>query len=141
MLFSHYSWGFETTVIRLTNCGMYYGEGACDKCFLVTLDSKSRDRLDWRNKREYFLYQYDFTAGWELEIRLENILPFDPARSYPICIGGKRTGPPEHCVGAWAYLEWRDQYVFHPPLEDLSFLADAVSKFLESGESAHGSSA
>jgi len=58
-----------------------------------------------------------------LENRLENILPFDPARSYPICIGGKRTGPPEHCVGAWAYLEWRDQYVFHPPLEDLSLLA------------------
>ena len=71
-----------------------------------------------------------------MEIRLENILPFDPARSYPICIGGKRTGPPEHCVGAWAYLEWRDQYVFHPPLEDLSLLADAVSRFLESGESA-----
>src|SRR5215470_17932090 len=49
MLFSHYSWGFETTIIRLTNCGMYYGEGACDKCFPVTLDSKSMDRLDWRN--------------------------------------------------------------------------------------------
>jgi Plasmid pRiA4b ORF-3-like protein len=84
--------------------------------------------------RERFLYQYDFTACWELEIRLENILPFDPACSYPVCIGGKRAGPPEHCVGAWAYLEWRDQHVFHPPLEDLSLLADAVSRFLESGD-------
>jgi Plasmid pRiA4b ORF-3-like protein len=45
---------------------------------------------------ERFLYQYDFIAGWELEIRLENILPFDPARSYPVCIGGKKAGPPEH---------------------------------------------
>jgi hypothetical protein len=86
------------------------------------------------HRRERFLYQYDFTAGWELEVRLENILPFDPARSYPVCIGGKRAGPPEHCVGAWAYLEWRDQYIFHPPLEDLSLLAEAVSRFLESGD-------
>jgi len=46
------------------------------------------------HRRERFLSQYDFTAGWELEVRLENILPFDPARSYPICIGGKRAGPP-----------------------------------------------
>jgi len=42
------------------------------------------------HRRERFLYQYKFTAGWELEIRIKNILPFDPARSYPICIGGKR---------------------------------------------------
>ena len=65
---------------------------------------------------------------------IENILPFDPTRSYPICIGGKRAGPPEHCLGAWAYLRWRDQYFCHPPLEDLSLLADAVSRFLESGD-------
>jgi hypothetical protein len=86
------------------------------------------------HRRERFLYQYDFTAGWELEIRLENILPFDPARSYPIYIGGKRAGPPGHCLGAWAYLEWRDQYFFHYPLEDLSLLAEAVRRFLESGD-------
>jgi Plasmid pRiA4b ORF-3-like protein len=86
------------------------------------------------HRRERFLYQYDFTAGWELEIRLENILPFDPARSYPICIGGKRAGPPEHCLGALAYLQWRDQYFRHPPLEDLSLLAEAVRRFLESGD-------
>jgi hypothetical protein len=78
------------------------------------------------HRRERFLYQYDFTAGWELEIRIENILPFDPARSYPICIGGKRAGPPGHCLGASAYLEWRDQYFFHYPLEDLSLMAESV---------------
>jgi hypothetical protein len=86
------------------------------------------------HRRERFLYQYDFTAGWELEIRLENILPFDPARSYPICIGGKRAGAPGHCLGAWAYLQWRDQYFCHYPLEDLSLLAEAMRRFLESGD-------
>jgi hypothetical protein len=86
------------------------------------------------HRRERFLYRYDFTAGWELEICLEDILPFDPAHSYPVCIGGKRAGPPEHCRGAWAYLEWRDQYFVHPPLEDLSLLAGAVNRFLQSGD-------
>jgi hypothetical protein len=86
------------------------------------------------HRRERFLYLYDFTAGWELEIRLEDILPFDPAHSYTVCIGGKRAGPPEHCVGARAYLEWRDQHVVHLPLEDLSLLAGTVSRFLRSGD-------
>jgi hypothetical protein len=86
------------------------------------------------HRRERFLYRYDFTAGWELEIRLEDILPREPARSYPICTGGKRAGPPEHCVGAFAYFEWREQYFVHPPLEDLGLLADAVSRFLKSGD-------
>src|SRR5262245_39558637 len=86
------------------------------------------------HRRERLLYQYDFTAGWELEVRLENILPFYPARSYPICIGGKRAGPPGYCLGAWAYLQWRDQYFCHYPLVDLSLLAEAVRRFLESGD-------
>lgn len=86
------------------------------------------------HRRERFLYQYDFTAGWELEIRIENILPFDPARSYPRRIGGKRAGPPGHCLGAWAYLQWRDQYFCRYPLEDLSLMVEAVSRFLESGD-------
>jgi pRiA4b ORF-3-like protein len=86
------------------------------------------------HRRERFLYEYDFIARWELEIRLENILPLDPKRPYPICIGGRRAGPPEHCAGALAYLEQLDRYAFHPPIEDLSLLADAVGRFLESGD-------
>jgi len=56
------------------------------------------------HRRERFLYQYDFTAGWELEIRIEDILPVDQAHSYPICIGGKRAGPPGHCLGVSDHL-------------------------------------
>ncbi len=33
------------------------------------------------HRRERFLYEYDFIARWELEIRLENILPLDPKLS------------------------------------------------------------
>jgi Plasmid pRiA4b ORF-3-like protein len=86
------------------------------------------------HRRERFLYEYDFTARWELEIRLENILPLDLKRPYPICIGGRRAGPPEHCAGTLAYLEQLDQYASQPPIEDLSLLADAVGRYLESGD-------
>ena len=128
-----FSWGGEHLHrfhIHGKDYGMAYAGG-------ISFDNDPRQvRLsDFRLHRgERFLYQYDFTAGWDLEIRLENTLPFDPAGSYPVCIGGERAGPPEHCARAWAYLEWRDQYVVHPPLEDLALLATAVSRFLESGD-------
>src|SRR5262249_45158908 len=76
----------------------------------------------------------DFTARWELEIHLENILPLDPKRPSPICIGGRRAGPPEHRAGALAYPEQLDRYASQPPIEELSLLADAVGRFLESGD-------
>src|SRR5215813_7919994 len=84
--------------------------------------------------RERFLYEYDFTARWELEIRLEDILPLDLKHPYPICIGGRRAGPPEHCTGTLAYLEQLGLHSSQPPIEDLSLLADAVGRFLESGD-------
>jgi hypothetical protein len=45
-----------------------------------------------------------------------------------------KAGPTEHCAGALAYLEQLDQHTSHPPIEDLSLLADAVGRFLESGD-------
>ncbi len=32
---------------------------------------------------ERFRYEYDFTADWKLDIRLERVLPFDPKRALP----------------------------------------------------------
>jgi len=60
--------------------------------------------------RERFLYEYDFTDGWDHDVRLEQILPLDPRRGYPICIGGRRAAPPEDCGGPWAFLELRQHY-------------------------------
>lgn len=54
---------------------------------------------------ERFLYQYDFGAGWEHEIRLEKKLSLVPQKVYPVCIGGARKVPPESCRGAWHYQE------------------------------------
>jgi pRiA4b ORF-3-like protein len=64
--------------------------------------------------RERFLYEYDFTDGWEHDVRVEQILPIEPGRSYPVCIGGRRAAPPGDCGGPWAFLELRQHYsAFH----------------------------
>lgn len=60
--------------------------------------------------RERFLYEYDFIDGWQHEVRLEQILPLNARRRYPVCIGGRRAAPPEDCGGPWAFLELRQHY-------------------------------
>ena len=59
---------------------------------------------------ERFLYEYDFTDGWQHDVRVEHILPLEPRRYYPVCIGGRRAAPPEDCGGPWAFLELRQHY-------------------------------
>src|SRR5438128_4391084 len=60
--------------------------------------------------RERFLYEYDFTDGWQHDVRVEQILPLEPGRYYPVCVGGRRAAPPEDCGGPWAFLELRQHY-------------------------------
>ncbi len=60
--------------------------------------------------RERFLYEYDFTDGWQHDVRVEQIVPLEPGRYYPVCIGGHRSVPPEDCGGPWAFLELRQHY-------------------------------
>jgi Plasmid pRiA4b ORF-3-like protein len=60
--------------------------------------------------RERFLYEYDFTDGWQHDVRIEQILPLVPGRHYPLCIDGRRRVPPEDCGGPWAFLELRQHY-------------------------------
>ena len=54
---------------------------------------------------ERFVYDYDLTDGWRLDLRLEQILVMDPGRVYPRCTGGRRAGPPEASGGVQAFLE------------------------------------
>ena len=58
--------------------------------------------------RERFLYEYDFTDGWQHEVRIEALRPVEARRSYPVCLAGERAAPPEECGGPWAYLRLRD---------------------------------
>ena len=58
---------------------------------------------------EKFLYEYDFGDCWQHLIRVEAILPSQPGKTYPICIGGNRCAPPEDCGGTRRFLELRQQ--------------------------------
>ncbi len=60
--------------------------------------------------KERFLYEYDFYASWQHQIRLEKVLPFDPTKTYPVCIGGARKAPPDWCDGPFAYLEQKEYF-------------------------------
>ncbi|MBV8993165.1 MAG: hypothetical protein JO287_05575 [Pseudonocardiales bacterium] len=54
---------------------------------------------------EKFSYEYNFFAGWQVDLRVEQIPPVEPGRRYPRCAGGRRAGPPEGWGGPWDFLE------------------------------------
>ncbi len=59
---------------------------------------------------ERFAYEYDFCDLWRHEIRLEQILPFDPTQTYPVCTGGARAAPLKDCGGPQAFLALRQHF-------------------------------
>ena len=80
--------------------------------------------------RERFRYRYNFNANWELEARLEGILPVDPNRHYPVCTAGQRIEPPEDCGEVEAYMELLDHHE-HLPLEELTLISNVVKRILD----------
>jgi hypothetical protein len=58
---------------------------------------------------ERFIYEYDFGDWWQHEVRVERHLSLDKKRIYPVCIAGKRAGPPEDCGGPSAFMQCRDE--------------------------------
>ncbi|MBF0508242.1 MAG: plasmid pRiA4b ORF-3 family protein [Deltaproteobacteria bacterium] len=49
------------------------------------------------------IYEYDFGDNWEHLIVIQNILPIEEGKHYPVCTDGKRSCPPEDIGGAWGY--------------------------------------
>ena len=82
---------------------------------------------------ERFRYEYDFTAGWALDVRLEQALPWDAKRTVPVCRGGSRAAPPEYCAGPRDYLERLNRHRHEWPMDDLALMADSLQRFLDSG--------
>ena len=54
---------------------------------------------------ERFVYEYNFSAAWRVDLRVEQIACARPGLAYPRCTGGRRAGPPEDWDGPWAFLE------------------------------------
>lgn len=59
---------------------------------------------------EKFKYEYNFTDGWEFEIRFEKTVPLNPKIKYPHCLDGGRLAPPEDCGGPLSFLELDRHY-------------------------------
>ena len=63
-------------------------------------------------------YLYDFGDGWEHEIKIEKILPFEITTKYPKCLAGEMACPPEDCGSYPGYQELRD--LIKLPKEELT---------------------
>jgi len=55
--------------------------------------------------RGKFTYTYDFGDNWEVEVKVEKVLPREKDRQYPVCLAGEMAGPPDDSGGAWGYAE------------------------------------
>jgi len=60
---------------------------------LVQLDETLQDAGDVLH------YAYDYGDSWELTIRLEEVLPYEPGTPSATCVAGDRAAPPEDCGG------------------------------------------
>lgn len=66
----------------------------------------SLDDLGLR-KRERFVYEYNFFAGWRHDIRVEKVAPAAAGKHYPACTGGARRVPPPQCESPADYMQLR----------------------------------
>ena len=82
-------------------------------------------------RREKFAYVYNLTDYWRCEVRLVEIGAAQVGAVYPICVGGRRAAPPEDCGGPEAYMSKLEEHRYHPPLEALGVLAEAMRRLVD----------
>ena len=79
-------------------------------------------------KNEKFLYSYDFTAGWEFELRLETINSPKDKKIYPVCISGSGASPDEECGGPYRFSGLKDYWRVKADEILIEFLTDLVDE-------------
>jgi len=77
-----------------------------------------------------FRYEYDLTVPWEHEVRLESRHEADPAGSYPTCLDGDGSCPPEDCGGVPGFLAQREVWTAPETSDDFAILADFVDQLV-----------
>ena len=61
------------------------------------LDSLVRFDETLQEAGDVLHYAYDYGDSWELTIRLEEVLPYEPGTPSARCVAGERAAPPEDC--------------------------------------------
>ena len=81
-----------------------YGVSNPDPLFGTETENERNVRLDRiAAEGDQLIYEYDFGDGWEHELLIEQVLPAEKGRRYPLCLSGKRACPPEDCGGPPGY--------------------------------------
>jgi hypothetical protein len=75
-----------------------------------------------------FRYEYDLNIPWEHEVRLEGRHEADLQRTYPICLDGDGSCPPEDCGGVAGFMAHREAWTAPETSDDFAVLADFVGK-------------
>ena len=88
-------------------------------------------------KSERFVYEYDMGDWWLHDIRMEQVLPLEARKQYPICIEGDGDCPPEDCGGPGGFMElmqerssWSELAQLH---EDMALIAQRLLDFYAGG--------
>ena len=86
---------------------------------------------------ERFLYEYDFTAGWQVEVRVEKVIEEAPCESHriPACLVGREPGPPDGSDGPRAHADRRCDAVSWDMATDMDAVA-AVLRRVADGDDA-----
>ena len=79
--------------------------GIPDEDFPSDVRDETEYRLDQvlKKEKDKLNYVYDFGDGWEHEVVLEKILPFEHGAVLPVCLEGSRACPPEDVGGIPGY--------------------------------------
>lgn len=80
---------------------------------------------------ERFTYEYNFFAGWRLDLRVERITDPQPGRTHPRCVGGRRAGPPEDWGGAWEFGQRTQPYLV---FDAITRAAEIIGRLLDAEE-------
>lgn len=109
-------------IIRGKSYGIAYIGG------ITFLDNPHKMRLKDLSLRlkERFVYEYNFFVHWEIEVRLEKMLPSDPRKTYPICSDGDRPAPPEDCEGPAGFMNFQQGPSFFDVIETEQRLIEIV---------------
>jgi hypothetical protein len=75
-----------------------------------------------------FIYEYDLNIPWRHEVRVEDRLPPEARKTYPLCTGGGGACPPEDCGGPESFMAGRDDLLSFDALEDLETMATILQQ-------------
>lgn len=88
-------------------------------------------------KGERFIYEYDMGDYWQHDIRLEQVLPLERGKLYPVCTAGDGDCPPEDCGGSWGYMSLMEERcswsALHDAREDMAVVAQRLLDWYHGG--------